>query len=179
MFPFFHTFACNYGTTQNVYCLKPTNLRWCLGVLQGERIFDYCTCQPRRKAPLLPLLPILLRGDNSSSVMQRVTVSGAQLAWSACPVFGCVMYHGRERSVSIMGRWQCEFRSHDVIWWNDISRIPARPIGMFTRAFFLGWVLMLNCDWCYVGLEIPSGGLHNVFSFISAVSSATSEFAVG
>lgn len=78
--PLFFFFMRNYGATQNIYCLK-ANLDLCLAAQEDERMFDYCTCQARRKAlfPLLPLLPILLGGDNSYSVMLRVTVGRARL----------------------------------------------------------------------------------------------------
>lgn len=51
-----------------------------------------------------------------------------------------------------MARWQCEFHLHDVIWQNNISGIPARPMDVRTSLAGPGRVLMLNGDWCYVWL---------------------------
>lgn len=133
MFPFFfHTFACNYGSTQNIHCVKP-KLRCSSGCDEAEGYLITVLVKRGEK-----LLPLLLRGDNSFSVVHRVTVSGAQLACSACPAFNRVMHSERRRSVSLTGRRQCEFCSPDVIWWNHVRRIPARPLDVH-KNILLRW----------------------------------------
>lgn len=147
MFLFFCTFARNYGAAQNIYCLKP-NLDLCpVGPTRRMDIW-LLHLSTEEKSPflLLPLLPILLRGDNGATLLCREW----QSAWSACPVFGCVMYHERERSCKSWRGDNVNFTC--VTWFGRITSVESqRGLWMFARAL-PGRVFMLNGDWCYVWL---------------------------
>lgn len=179
MFLFFHTFACNYGAAQNIYCLKP-NLDLCpMGPTRRMDIW-LLHLSTEEKSPflLLPLLPILLRGDNGAPLLCREW----QSAWSACPVFGCVMYHERERSCKSWRGDNVNFTC--VTWFGRITSVESqRGLLMFARAlpargFDVKRWLMLCLAWM-----CPAVGCTTLCSAVppsvSAVGSATSEFAVG